>query len=228
MAGLAVELIVSWLLLWLVEKQNLSALGFFPTKSRIENIIVGFLASSLLCATYHLSTTIFAGNVWNLNHPYNARLFLEASWWTLRSVLFEELIFRGALLYIAIQKLGLNKACILSAVSFGVYHWFSYNVFGNPLPMLIIFVITGIAGLTFAFAFGYTRSIYLPIALHFGWNLVSDVVLSNGPLGEQMFTSENSNRIQGLWSVLATLFQLLAMPAVTFWYLKKRAIFYAR
>jgi len=223
MAGLVVELIVSWLLLWFVEKQHLSALGFFPTKSRIENIIAGLLVSSLVCAIYHLSTTISAGNTWNLNRQYNAQLFLEASWWAMKSVLFEEFIFRGALLYIAIQKLGVNKACLLSAASFGVYHWFSYNVFGNPLPMLIIFVITGIAGLTFAYAFAHTRSMYLPIALHFGWNLVQDVVLSNGPLGDQMFISENNDRIQGVWYSVATLFQLLALPALTFWYLKKKS-----
>ncbi len=53
--------------------------------------------------------------------------------WNINSVLFEELLFRGYLLYKAIEWLGARKGCFLSAIAFGVYHWFSYGVIGNVI-----------------------------------------------------------------------------------------------
>ena len=144
---------------------------------------------------------------------------MESSRWTLVSVLYEELIFRGALLYIAIKKLGVTKACILSAVCFGIYHWFTFNVFGNPFMMIITFLMTAIVGLSWAFAFAKTNSLYLPIGLHFGWNLFYMVVFSNGTMGQAILVRTNGNQLQGILSLLVFLFQVFALPLLTFWYL---------
>ena len=141
MAGILVELIISWLLLWFICKKHLSVLGFRPTKSRIIHLGVGLFIAGLCCTVYQLLTTAFINNSWVLNKQVTGKIILESSKWTLVSVLYEELIFRGALLYIAIKKLGITKACILSAVCFGVYHWFTFNVFGNPFMMMITFFI---------------------------------------------------------------------------------------
>lgn len=136
------------------------------------------------------------------------------------SLLYEELIFRAALLYIAIEKLGVKKACIISAVGFGIYHWFSFNVFGNPFMMVITFVMTAIVGLSWAFAFAKTGSLYLPIGLHFGWNFICMVVFSNGSAGQSIFVRTNDNQLQGILSWLVFLFQVVALPMLTFWYLQ--------
>lgn len=140
---------------------------------------------------------------------------------TLKSVLFEELIFRGALLYIAIKKLGIKKGCFLSSVCFGTYHWFSYNAFGNPVQMVIIFLTTTIFGLMLAFAFAKTKSLYLPVGLHFGWNLFNIVVFSNGPLGQQIFIKTNENHPQGFLSLFVFQFQVFALPLFTYLYFKR-------
>jgi len=80
---------------------------------------------------------------------------------------------------------------------------------------------TGIFGLVLAFAFAKTKSLYLPVGLHFGWNLFNIVVFSNGPLGEQIFIKTNGNQLQGILSLLVFLFQVFALPLLTFWYLKR-------
>jgi uncharacterized protein len=143
MTGLIVELILSWILLWLFSKSNLLVLGISPTKPRIYNLLAVFLIASVCCFVYYLSITGLSGSRLALNGDFGAGKFYKSTWWVLNAVLFEELIFRGALLYIAIQKLGTRNACILSAVSFGIYHWFSYGAFGNIRQMLIIFIMTG-------------------------------------------------------------------------------------
>jgi membrane protease YdiL (CAAX protease family) len=180
MVGIIVELIISWLLLWFICNKHLSVLGFRPTKERVINLCIGLVIAASCCTLYQIMTTAFIENSWVLNKQVTGKTILESSRWTLVSVIYEELIFRGALLYIAIKKLGVTKACIVSAVGFGIYHWFTFNVFGNPFMMAITFLMTAIVGLSWAFAFAKTGSLYLPIGLHFGWNLFCTVVFSNG------------------------------------------------
>lgn len=220
MIGIIVELIISWLLLWFLCKKHLSVLGFRPTKNRMTKLIVGLFIAASCCTLWQLMTIAFIDNGWVLNKQATAKGILESTRWTWVSVLYEELIFRGALLYIAIKKLGFAKACILSAVCFGIYHWFSYNVFGNPLMMVIVFVMTATVGLSWAFAFAKTGSLYLPIGLHLGWNLFSIVVFSNGNFGQGILVKVNENQLQGVSSWFVFLFQVLALPLLTFWYLK--------
>ena len=221
MLGIVVELIISWLLLRYLERTDLSVLGIVPSKKRIGNLVFGIIASAVTCAIYYLAIGYLAGGNWKINAGFSFQSFLTGSWWSLKSVLFEELIFRGALLYILIRRLGLTAGCSISAVCFGVYHWFSYNVFGDILQMVIILVITGIAGLMFAFSFGLTKSLYLPIGLHYGWNSISTVIFSNGPLGEQLLILEGAVKVSGPFSTGLTIFQVVALPLIVIWYLRK-------
>jgi membrane protease YdiL (CAAX protease family) len=219
MAGILVELMISWLLLWFISKKHLSVLGFTPTKSRFINLLFGFLVAAIFGVIYYMSFTVFANNNWTVNEAFTGLKMAISSRWTIISVLYEELIFRGALLYIAIQKLGTKKACILSTVSFGVYHWFSMGAFGNPVQMIILFFMTGIWGFMFAMAYAKTKSLYLPIGLHFGWNLISTVVFSQGPLGNQLLINIGGEKIGGFLSLVIFIFQVFAVPLIVFWYL---------
>ena len=56
-------------------------------------------------------TTTFVNNNWILNKQVTVKAVLESSRWNLESVLYEELIFRGAILYIAINKIGISIYC---------------------------------------------------------------------------------------------------------------------
>ena len=217
MPGILTELLISWLLLWFFCHKHLSVLGFKPTTTRLADLGTGLLLGAACCIIYHLMAT----NSWMINRHATVLTIFKGAWWVLKSVLFEELIFRGALLYIAIKKMGITKACILSAVCFGIYHFFSYNLFGNPVQMLIVFFMTGITGLILAFAFARTGSLYLPVALHFGWNYFNIVVFSSGPLGAQLLIRGNGHKLEGIPSLFVFLFQIFALPLVTYWYLRR-------
>jgi uncharacterized membrane protein YwzB len=57
---------------------------------------------------------------WEVNAGgYQWSDFFAASWWSLKSVWFEELLFRGALLVILIRWLGVRLGIVLSAAVFG-------------------------------------------------------------------------------------------------------------
>ncbi len=219
MIGIIAELAISWLLLWLFAKKNLNALGFTPTKNRIITLGMGLLLSGVCCVLYHFLKTSLADNSWILNKQLPLVILLKSTWWTFVSVLFEELIFRGAVLYLFMKAFGINTACILSAVSFGIYHLFSYNAFGNPVQIIVVFLMTAIFGLALAYSFARTQSLYLPVGLHFGWNFFNIVVFSSGPLGAQLFVKANTNELQGMTSLAVLLFQVAALPLFTWWYL---------
>ena len=188
MLGIIVQLLISWLIIWLFEKGSLQVLGFNPTKKRLIGFVIFFLVTALCCSSDFFMRMLFAKQQWELNPKLTANLILTGIWWNVKSVMFEELIFRGVLFYILIKKLGHSKAIIISATAFGIYHWFSQGSLGNPLQMAITFVTTGIMGLVFAYAYSKTFSLYYPIAIHLGWNLTSSVIFSKSILGYQLFT----------------------------------------
>lgn len=186
MLGILVQLLVSWLLLWLFEKKGLGVLGFYPTKKRLLGFALLFIITAICCSSDFMMRMLFARQQWQLNPRLTAGLILSGVWWNLKSVLFEEFIFRGALMYILIRKLGPGKAVIISAVSFGIYHWFSHEVIGNPVQMLITFIATGLMGLLYAYAYAKTFSLYFPMAIHLGWNLIRSVIFSETVIGDQL------------------------------------------
>lgn len=220
MIGIIIELIISWLLLRFIAKKDLSVLGLKPDSTRLVHWSAGFISAAAVCSLYHIMTTAFISNSWILNKQFTLSAALTGLWWVLKSVLFEELLFRGALLYLAIEKWGNTKACIFSAACFGIYHWFSYNAFGNPFQMGIIFVMTAIFGWMLAESFAKTKSLYLPIGLHLGWNLFNIVIFSNGPLGKQLFMKANESHLEGIPSLLVFLFQIVALPLLIYGYFK--------
>ncbi|MCH4824441.1 CPBP family intramembrane metalloprotease [Gramella lutea] len=218
MIGLLFILTVSFLLLKAL-RIPFSVLGIKPNTSRLKNFLVGLIASALICAVAYILLIELRDYQVNLNKDYTIPDFLYGCWWIFRSVLWEELLFRGALLVLAIKYLGKHNACILSSFIFGIYHWFSYDVFGSLVPMLYTFTVTGIGGLMFAYAFAETRSIYLPIALHFGCNLLTISIFSEGPLGEQLLVVTGGKPMGYLY--FPFLFnEILILPVFTFFYLK--------
>lgn len=218
--GLLVELSISWILLLLVEKKGLGVLGILPTKKRIIHLLVGFGIAVSICAFNYYLQTIFSGSVWLFNKSFTASKFFSGSWWTMQSVLYEELIFRGALLYIAIKKIDSKKACILSAICFGVYHWFSMNAFGNWVFMSYLFIGTGIMGYIFALAYAKTNSLYLPIGLHFGWNFINTMIFSQGPIGNQLLILKKGDFFSLIENIIVMLVQFLVFPLLAFLYIK--------
>jgi len=187
MLGILVQLALSWLILWIVEKKNLSVLGLYPSISRLKGFLLFFLVAMLCCLFEIFLRRQFFKEQYQLNPLLNFKLIWKGFQWNLISVLYEELIFRGALLYILVKRWGTKQSIVVSAIAFGVYHWFSFNLFGNPVAMIYVFIITTIMGLILAYAYSKTGSMYIAIGFHLGWNFMHGFVFSNGPIGNGVF-----------------------------------------
>ena len=223
MLGILVQLIISWLLLRVFFRENLNALGITPSKTRLSQLALGFIFTALLCTVIQLVDSALTNTHWKLNENLSFLGGLNFFWWNVKSVVFEELIFRGALLYIAIRKWGARTGIILSAIAFGIYHWFTFGVIGNVVFMLVVFLMTAISGLVWAYAFDKTKSMMLPIGLHLGWNFVFNSVFSKGPLGNQILISQvdKANHLtEALSFFIHFLLPNLVVPALTFLFVK--------
>jgi len=207
MIGILIILVISWALLYLAERKSLLVLGIVPNRKRLQQFGIGFLLTSLLCLSVQFLEINLKSTKWLLNKEIELNLILRMLFWDLKSVITEELIFRGALLYILIQKLGKLKGIIISSIAFGIYHWFTFEILGSIIPMIVVFIGTGLMGYAFALSFSKTKSIAMPIGLHLGWNFTVNTIFSNGPLGNGIILSESNNinsdwfSLIGLWVV---------------------------
>ncbi len=177
----------SWLIIWWHEKGNLSVLGFQPTLKRTGYFFLLLFVSILISASTYLLRMYFAEEQYTVNTSMNAQLFFQESWFQIRSVLTEELLCRGVLLYIMIRQLGTRKAIVLSSLIFALLHWFNSGVWGNVPQMALVFVFTFAMGLLLAYAFTQSKSILLPFAIHLGWNWVQNFVFPDNAAAHSVF-----------------------------------------
>lgn len=220
MVGIIVAFAISWLLLYLIEKKSILSLGFTPVVKRLKQFLLGFTITAILCAIVQYSQSLMESATWVLNGKVTGRMVIASFWWDLKSVLTEELIYRGAILYILIQKIGSNRGILISAIAFGIYHWFSFGVIGNIMAMILVFIGTGVMGYAWAWAFAKTKSMMLPLGLHLGWNFVHNTIFSKGPLGELVLISQGGNELSGWTSLLHFLLGMVVVPIILLFYVK--------
>ncbi|REG82479.1 CPBP family intramembrane glutamic endopeptidase [Algoriphagus antarcticus] len=212
MLGIVIILAVSWILLYLIEKKSILALGFLPILKRLTQFAGGFLFTAVLCVGIQTLEILLQSSEWHLNGGFSAYQFFDSLRWDFISVLTEELVFRGALLVILINRLGAGKAILISAIAFGIYHWFSFGIFGNVVPMFFVFIGTGFMGYAWALAFAKTNSIFIALGLHLGWNFTFNTIFSHGPLGEGLLISTGGNAISDWFSLVG----LWLVPVIVF------------
>ena len=224
MIGIIVQLAISWGLIWLIEKKDLSVLGLRPSRRRLTDFAAFLIVTAVFCSLGFVLKMYFGNQQWQLNPQLSLSLVSNGIWWNIKSVLFEELIFRGAMLYLLLNKIGARYAIMISAAGFGIYHWFSLGVFGNPMAMVMIFFITGTMGLLLAYGFTKSLSMYTPIGIHLGWNLTQIFVFSQGPIGKGIFVPTSAEEFRTnsylIFSVVTFLPILLAL-AVNYWIIRK-------
>jgi len=99
--------------------------------------------------------------------------------------IFEELIMRGVVLRIFEKMYGTVVGLLVSSALFGLAH------LGNPHSGLLQAISISIeAGLLLGMAYIATRSLWLPIGLHFGWNFTE---------GDFWGAPDSGNAIHGIF-----------------------------
>jgi membrane protease YdiL (CAAX protease family) len=183
MLGIIVQLLLSYALLYFFGKRKLEVLGWMPNAKRLSDFFIFLAVSMVTCAMGFVFRIYFAQETWIFNPSFVIILLLKGVWWNIKSVMFEELIFRGALFYLLIKWLGKAYALLIASASFGVYHWFSFEILGNIPAMVQVFLTTSIVGCLYAWCYIKSGSLYATITMHLGWNFTQGFAFSSGSIG---------------------------------------------
>lgn len=158
--GVAVLVTVYRLLVRLTEKRaaaELSAARAVPLFTC--GTIVGV---ALFCGVIAVSIAYHVASVGGVV-GYNAVINMGAM--ALLAGVGEEIAFRGGVYRLLEEGFGTTIAIILSGALFGLLHW------ANPgATAMSALAIALTAGVLLAAAYVLTRSLWLPIGIHFGWN----------------------------------------------------------
>ena len=220
MIGLFIILIITWGLLHFFEKENLSVLGILPKKNNLSQFLIGLFFITLVSLLNIYIETFYLEIEWKLNTT-DPITVLNAFWYHLKSALTEDLIFRGAILFILINKIGHKKAILISAILFGIYHWFSYGILEEKVILLIyVFLITGFTGYVWAYTFYKTKSMMMGLGFHIGVNFINACFFESQPYGELIFQEISRINIENWNWLFFNLFKGLFPSIVTLIFVK--------
>ena len=192
MIGILIITGASWLLFHFLLKKNLFRAWFLPVSTALRSAVVGISILLFSFGIPLLLKDLIYSLEWTPSPDKSLIKVTNSFWFYTKSVLTEELIFRGAFLSVLAHYISEKKSILISALCFGVYHWFSYGMFGSGLiPMLYIFLLTGTFGLVWSYMYIKTGSIVLPTIFHLGWNFSSSLFYNYQPFGELLFKSKS-------------------------------------
>jgi len=184
----------SMVMLRVVDRRPLAALGFALEPRAVRDSVVGFLiGGAILGGT--VGVLAMAGTVrWVADDgtaaDYAATLALALGSFAVAAAA-EEVMFRGYAFQAMVQGMGAWPAVLLSSALFALFHGANPNV--NGLGLANIFL----AGIMLAVAYLRTRSLWFATAVHLGWNWVMSALLDFPVSGLQLDTPLYSVRQMG-------------------------------
>jgi len=176
-------LLASWLMTRYIDHRPFASLGLSLRAPWGREFLIGALIGITMGAVY-LLVSLLAGAV-ELSQGQGewGSLAILAGGFMLAAI-FEETLFHGYPFQTLIEGLGPYPALFLVAIVFSLFHR------ANPHFSLLSSINIGLAGLLLALGFLRTRALWLPIGIHFSWNLfqvlfsfpVSGLQFGGGPL----------------------------------------------
>lgn len=195
---------------------------------RAGGLLLGLLAGVVLLGLCLGLVTLLGG--WHLGEMKPAS---QVAWNSilavtgLQAAIVEELLFRGVIFRLVEQWLGTWGAVAVSAVVFGAAHLMTPGA--SPVTALAIALE---AGALFGAVYAVTRSLWVVIGLHLGWNVVQALTtgivsggathgwLGGGPRGAAWL----SGGAYGIEASVVTTVLLTALGAVLLWLVWRRGL----
>ena len=135
---------------------------------------IGFAISSVLITVAVAAIAVFGGLTFELHLTLSTVLHeILVVLLLLGGALLEELAFRGYPFQRLVEAIRPVGAIVVLSIFFGAVHLRNPNAGG---VLSLGFFNTILVGVLFAYAYLRTRTLWLPIGMHFGWNLFLGVV----------------------------------------------------
>lgn len=218
--------IFACLVLWIfVDRQPPEGLGIRFAPGWWRGLFIGLGLGAIMMFTI-VNLELFVG--WMTLTP----LFDLTEWWMAGLLLFayafhqsfvaggEELVMRGYIQQNLTTRLSIPLSVVFSSVMFAILH-LPRIIWGNVPALLavIMFVNMALGGFLLGWAFMKTRTLWLPIGIHFSWNYVQYHIIGIGGqginivnnMGIELLTGGIVGPEAGLLGTLAFLLLILAV-----------------
>jgi uncharacterized protein len=169
----AMVIVVTSLICQRLSGNGLSSL-FRLTKTFWFELLIGLCLGSLLMLIPAVILSVVGLVHWDLNDLVTDKLF-PAIWTMAGVVLAEELLFRGFIFQRLIAGLGAWPAQIIIALLFLLTHSANLDINGPTKVLAIVNIFT--ASMLFGMAYLKTKSLAMPIAIHFSANVMQGTIL---------------------------------------------------
>lgn len=173
-------LLVSFVCLTL-RKENFSHMGLAFNRRAITTFTLGMLIAALQVCGVMLAIYLCGGVNFSFNPDISVSALLIPIYLVLLTATFEELLSRGFVFQRLIDGLGIYWALLIVGVMFSVGHWDNPEM--NGLTKVIASINLGLAAMVFGMAYYQTKSLFMPIGMHFAWNAVMGKVFGVGVSG---------------------------------------------
>jgi uncharacterized protein len=187
----------------------------------LRNLFFGLILGTVLMAIPALLLTLFGFINWQLN-TFAFSIMVSGFSTMLLVALTEELFFRGFIFQRLIQGLGQWPAQLIIAFLFLLTHLNNDGMTGTVKIFASINIF--IASLLFGLAYIKTKSLAMPIGMHFMANFMQGPILGFGVSGSQEPSFCNPAIIDapiwltgGNFGIEASAFGLLILVLITFW-----------
>ena len=148
-----------------VEKRHALELSRFRIALLPLGILIGLIWFGVLIAM------LYASGHYQINGLAFPNRLVSAVIFALGTAIWEEVTFRGLLFRVTELAFGTWVGVVVSAIAFGALHGLNPNA---SLAASIAIILE--SGILLAAAYFATRTLWLPIGLHFGWNFAEDFV----------------------------------------------------
>ncbi len=199
-----------------IDRQPLLSLGL-QFQGRSKELLLGVSLGAVIMGIGVLILVLF--NLYSIEQIiFLAPNFFSSIILCILISISEELVVRGYVLKNLLQSFPNYSALILSSILFASLHAFNPNL--SLIGMINLFL----AGVLLGASYIYTKNLWFPIGLHFGWNFfqgpifgfnVSGIelqaVIIRAPVNEQLWSGGNFG-FEG--SLLASVLSLVAIIVV--------------
>lgn len=166
-AVLAAALFVNWLTLTIYEHRPLADIGLHLRPAARDNLLFG-LAGGIGAACIALLPGVLSGAAHLVRTPADTPTtgtFLFIGLFLAVGAAGEEILFRGYAFQLLVANAGAWTTILPVAIVFALMHA------GNPNSTYLALANTAGFGIVFGFAYLRSHDLWLPIGLHFGWNV---------------------------------------------------------
>ncbi len=209
-----------------VDRENFRSIGFLSGRV-IKELEIGLWLGVSMIATGFLLLLMFHEINWIGTNPDTLNLLLSVVLFV--AVAFtEEIFFRGYVLNNLMGSMNRWIALSISAVFFSLLHM------GNAHFTVWGFLSIILAGLLLGLPYIYTKSLWLPISLHFSWNFFQGTIFGFSVSGNNEYSLiTQSRKADTIWnggqfgfegSILAVAFLTLAILLMGLSYHRKEKL----